>query len=179
MKRFRDILCVVEPGEASKPALTHAVRLAENNQASLTAVYVIPRVTVGMAMPEGGLTSADLQATMVNAHEKQLRPLVEAYRTRIDVQTRVLPGIAFLEIIREVLGNGHDLVIKTPETADWLDRFFGSDDMYLLRKCPCPVWLIKPEAAKSYRCILATVDVDDNYSPAEQETRQSMNRKIL
>ena len=33
--------------------------------------------------------------------------------------------------------------------------------MHLLRKCPCPVWLIKPEKQKSYRRILAAVDVDD------------------
>lgn len=42
-------------------------------------------------------------------------------------------------IIREVLHNGRDLMIKIPKTLDWLDRLFGSDDMHLLRKCPCPV----------------------------------------
>lgn len=179
MKRFKNILCVVEAGEVGRPALKRAVKLAENNQASLTVIDVIPRVTVSMGMPEGGPTSADLQAAMVSVHEKQLKTLVAAYRSRLDVQTGVLAGVPFLEIIREVLRNGRDLVIKTPDTADWMSRLFGSDDMHLLRKCPCPVWLIKSEASKSYRCIMAAVDVDDNYPPAEQETRQSMNRKIL
>ena len=87
-------------------------------------------------MPEGGPISADLQAAMVSAHAQELEALIDPYRTRIEIQTKVLIGVPFLEIIREVLRNGHDLVIKIPETRDWLDRLFGSDDMHLLRKCP-------------------------------------------
>jgi hypothetical protein len=32
--------------------------------------------------------------------------------------------------------------------------------MHLLRKCPCPVWLMKGEPSASYRTILAAVDFD-------------------
>jgi len=53
-------------------------------------------------------------------------------------------GTGFLQIIRTVLRNGHDLVIKPAENPDFIERLFGSDDMHLLRKCPCPVWLTKP-----------------------------------
>ena len=140
---------------------------------------MVERVTAGIGMPDGGPISADLQAAMVSAHTQDLETLVDPYRKRIEIQTRVLLGVPFLEIIREVLRNGHDLVIKIPETWDWLDRFFGSDDMHLLRKCPCPVWLIKPQAPKAYRRILAAVDVDDAYPPAELESRRALNRQIL
>ena len=88
-----------------------------------------------------------------------LDALVDPYRTRIDIQTKVLKGTPFLEIIREVLRNGRNLVIKVPEAQNWLDRLFSSADMHLLRKCPCPVWLIKQAAPKSYRLILASVDI--------------------
>ena len=93
--------------------------------------------------------------------------------------TKVLIGTPFLEIIREVLRNGRDLVIKIPEHQDWLDRLFGSDDMHLLRKCPCPVWLIKPQAPKNYRHILAAVDVDDAYPSQEMESRRALNAQVL
>ena len=179
MKRFKNILCVVETGEACKPALERAVTLAENNQASLTVVDVIERVAAGIGMPEGGPISADLQAEMVSAHEQQLGTLIDPYRTRIEIKTKVLIGVPFLEIIHEVLRNGHDLVIKIPESPDWLDRLFGSDDMHLLRKCPCPVWLIKPQAPKSYRRILAAVDASDAYPPAELASRRALSRQIL
>ncbi len=179
MKRFKDIVCVVETGITCKPALERAVTLAENNQARLTVVEVIPRITAGIGMPDGGPISADLQAAMLSEHTQNLEAQIEAFRTRTRINTRVLQGVPFLEIIREVMRNEHDLVIKIPETRDWLDRFLTSDDMHLLRKCPCPVWLIKPQAPKSYRRILVAVDVDDAYPPEELESRQLLNRQVM
>ena len=105
--------------------------------------------------------------------------LVEPYRERIEVNTLVLTGTPFLEIIRDVLRNGRDLVIKCPESPDWLDRFLAGDDMHLLRKCPCPVWLVKPETGESYQRILAAVDVDDSYPTEELKTRQALNTMIM
>jgi len=179
MQRFKNILCVVETGKASKPALERAIMLAENNQASLTVVEVIAPVTAGIGIPAGGPISTDLQAAITNAHTQELENLVDPYRKRFDINTKVLAGIPFLEIIREVLRSGHDLVIKIPEKQDWLDRLFGSDDMHLLRKCPCSVWLIKPQASKSYRRILAAVDVDDACPPEELAVHHVLNRQIL
>jgi nucleotide-binding universal stress UspA family protein len=179
MQRFKKILCVMEHGEASKPALERAVALAENNQAELMVVDVIPRLPAGIGMPDGGPISRDLQAAMVSEHEARIVALVEPYLQRLDIQHKVLLGTSFLEVIRAVLCNGHDLVIKCPESPSWLDHFFSGDDMHLLRKCPCPVWLIKPEAPRSYKRILAAVDVDESYLPTELATRRALNVQIL
>ncbi|MFW2373704.1 MAG: universal stress protein [Gammaproteobacteria bacterium] len=179
MKRFKNIVCVVESGMTCKPALERAVTLAQNNQARLTVVEVIPRITAGIGMPDGGPISADLQAAMVSAHSQDLQAQVEPFRKGIEINTRVLQGVAFLEIIREVMRKGHDLVIKVPETRDWLDHLFTSEDMQLLRNCPCPVWLIKPQAPKSYRRILVAVDVDDASPPKELASRRLLNQQIL
>lgn len=179
MKRFKDILCVLEPGEDCKPVLTRAVALAENNQASLTVISVLPHVTVGIGMLKGGPTIAELQEEMKKSHTQKLQRLVESYRKQVKIECKVLVGPPFLDIIREVLRNGCDLLVKMAEQQDWLSRFFASDDMHLLRKCPCPVWLIKPEAAKSYRRILAAVDVGESSPSVTQETLQSMNLQIL
>ena len=181
MKRFNDILCVVQTGEASRQALERAVTLAKNNQARLTVVDVTEHVTTGISIPESGPTPADLQAAMVNTHLQGLESLVDPYRRRIEIQIRILQGTPFLQIIREVLRHGHDLVIKVPQARDWLDRLFDSDDMHLLRKCPCPVWLIKPQAPKTYRRILAAVDVDidDSCTQADLASRRALNWQIL
>jgi nucleotide-binding universal stress UspA family protein len=179
MRRFNNILCVVEHGKEGKPALDKAVTLAEHNQAKLTVVEVISRVPAGIGLTDGGPNSRDLQTAMVREHEARLVSLIEPYRRRLDVKHGVLTGTSFLEIIRAVLRNGHDLVIKCPESPSWLDRFFSGDDMHLLRKCPCPVWLIKPEAPKTYQRILAAVDVGDSYSQKELETNHRLNVQIL
>lgn len=179
MQRFKNILYVMEPGDACKPALERAVTLAENNQATLTVVDVVPRLPAGIGMPDGGPISRDLQAAMEHEHETRLLSLLEPYRQRLDVKSGILMGTAFLEVIRAVLRNGHDLVIKCPESPKWLARLFSSDDMHLLRKCPCPVWLVKPQAPKTYQRILAAVDVDIGYPPRELETRHLLNVQIL
>ena len=180
MKRFKAILCVVTNGTACGAALERAVALAECNQAGLTVIEVTPRMLARIGLLEGGpIFIDDLQEAMVMAHARELEALVEPYRTRIDIQTSVLVGIPYLEIIREVLRNKHDLIIKTPESQAWLDRFFTSDDMHLLRKCPCPVWLTRPEKSKGYHCILAAIDVGDEHPVAELEARQVLNRQII
>jgi nucleotide-binding universal stress UspA family protein len=179
MKRFKNIICVVAPEESSVPVLERAVSLAQNNQAALSVVAVVPRVSAGIGMPEGGPISNQLQAALVAEHSQVLESLIEPYRQRIEIQSEILIGVPFLEIIQEVLRMRHDVVIKIPEQWDWLDRVFGSDDMHLLRKCPCPVWLIRPQAPKTYRRILAAVNVDQGYPQAELEGRYAMNRQIL
>jgi nucleotide-binding universal stress UspA family protein len=179
MKRFKDILCTAEPGKGCKTALERAVTLAENNQANLTVITVVPSITAGIGMPEGGPISTELQARAVNSHKQELENLVEPYRQRIKIETRVLIGTYFLEVIREVLRNAHDLVIKCPESPNWLDRLFSSNDKHLLRKCPCPIWMVRPQAGESFDRILAAVDVDDSYPPKELKTRQALNGMVM
>ena len=179
MNRFKNILCVLGPAENSNHILARAVTLAKNNQATLTVIDVIPHVTIGIGIPMGGPTLPNIQKEIVNSYVHRLEALIEPYQAEINIESKVLLGTPFLSIIREVLRNYHDLLIKIPDQQDWLSRFFGSDDMQLLRKCPCPVWLIKPEAPKSYRCILAAVDASETYHSPDLEIRQSLNHEIL
>lgn len=116
---------------------------------------------------------------MVRKHEAGIVSLLEPYRQRLEIAHRVLMGISFLEVIREVLRNCHNLVIRCLESPSWLDRLISGDDMHLLRKCPCPVWIVKPQAMSAYRRILAAVAVDDLYTPRELETRQQLNAEIV
>lgn len=160
MKSFKTILCVVAPGATRQPALERAVMLAENNQARLTVATVVPRVPEDALRPDKGPTLAEWRAALVDEQIRQLDSMLAPYRQRIEIKASVLMGTAFLEIIRAVLRDGYDLLIKPAENPDFLARMFGSDDMHLLRKCPCPVWLTKPEEKSDYDSILAAVDFD-------------------
>ena len=56
----------------------------------------------------------------------------------------------------------------------------GSEDMHLLRKCPCPVLMLKPEQKDSFRKILATVDVNDDLSELDEgRVQESLNQQVL
>ncbi|HHL45226.1 MAG TPA: universal stress protein, UspA [Gammaproteobacteria bacterium] len=179
MQRFKDILCVVVADSRSETALRRAVTLAENNQASLTVISVIDEIPSDMKLLNRALWPADFRQKRMLEQQKRLQKRIDPWDKSGKIRIRVLVGIPFLQIIREVLRNGHDLVIKMAESGGLMDRVFGSDDMHLLRKCPCPVWLVKPESGKTYRRILAAVDVDDYYSQEELDTRRLLNVQIL
>lgn len=179
MKRFSNILLVIDPTEPCVPLMERSVAFAENSQAALTVVSVVPRIVVAASLPEDGPVTLEVQAALVAEQTQKLETLAAPFRDRLSIRTKVLTGTPFLEVVREVLHHAHDLVIRAPENPGWLDRLFGSDDMHLLRKCPCPVWLARCEGPKSYRRILAAVDVDDCYPLEELATRRAMNHEIL
>jgi len=179
MQRFKDILCVTAPDSVSRTALERAVALAENNQARLTVVDVIDEIPPNTKLIDRVLSPDDLQAKIVAEHRQKLEELLAPWRKNVDIQIKVLSGIPFLEIVKEVLRNDRDLVIKTAERGELLDRVFGSDDMHLLRKCPCPVWLIKPESPKTYQRILAAVDVSHDYPVEELNVKHLVNLQVL
>lgn len=179
MQRFKDILCVATPGSIDHVALECAVVQAGYNQARLTVVEVIDEMSRDTTLIDHTQSLEELQAKVVAGHRQGLEKLVAPWGRKIEIQTKVLIGIPFLEIIREILRNGHDLVIKTAESGELLDRVFGSNDMHLLRECPCPVLLVKPKPPKSLRRILAAVDLDDDYPPKELKERHLLNVQVL
>jgi nucleotide-binding universal stress UspA family protein len=51
---------------------------------------------------------------------------------------------------------------------------FGSTAMHLMRKCPCPVWVVKKGENERYDRIIAAVDPDPS-----DEQRNQLNFKIM
>jgi universal stress protein E len=178
MKRFKNILYVNETGVNQSSAIARAVSLAKHNQADLTIVDVIPDEVIAAAvgLPPDGPSAEELKTEVAVNRRRALAALIAPFQQGIDIQIQVLTGKRFLEVIRMVLSQSFDLVVKPAEDPDWMDRLFGSDDMHLLRKCPCPVWLIKPSANIRFKTVLAAVDIDPvNPMPAKQD----LNRTIL
>ena len=69
-------------------------------------------------------------------------------------------GNPVVEIIKEAIRGTHDLVIKAASgNKTFKDHLFGNIAVKLLRKCPCPVLVVKPsEEGVSFQKILASVD---------------------
>ncbi|HEY9201609.1 MAG TPA: universal stress protein [Gammaproteobacteria bacterium] len=177
MNQFRSILYVAQAFIPHEKEIARAVSLAESNQADLTVVDVVPVITAGIGMPPGGSLSTQLQSDAVNKRRTELESLVMPYQRYGRIQVEVLVGQMFLEVIRAVLRNNYDLLIKPAENPGFIERLFGSDDMHILRKCPCPVWLSRPDDKPSYKHILAAVDFNpDNLSDTVE---QSLNQQII
>lgn len=172
MKRFKNILYVAGESVAQNAAIERAVELAANNQATLTVIDVVPPAPEDLDRA----TRAKAEASWLAQRRSSLDSLLAPHKRRVNCQVVTVAGKRFLEVVRAVLRGGHDLVITEAENPDWSHRLFGSNDMHLLRKCPCPVWLTKPEEKPNYNCIVAAVDIDAWESSAEQ---QALNKEIL
>jgi nucleotide-binding universal stress UspA family protein len=175
MKRFKNILYVAEPKLDQTASLARAVSLAENNQARLTLLHIIEPPRAGIL--DGSRTLEALYAGALQRMAKDMETLAAPYRERVAISIQVRLGIPFLEIIRDVLAQGRDLVIKlaNPDTGI-LHQFLSGTDMQLLRKSPCPVWIMSPRDKDNYRRILAAVDFEPWRPDLEND---AINRQIL
>lgn len=176
MKRFVNILYVAQSGNNQEAAIARAVSLAQNNQARLTVMDITPPPKTGFGILRGRLEPEQLAASLLTERRKALEALIAPYRDSLSIQVEVSMGIHFLEVVRAVLRNAHDLVIKPTQTPLLINRLFGSDDMHLLRKCPCPVWLMKQDEPSNYACILAAVDFDFSDRDLDEH---GLNQQIL
>ncbi len=174
MKRFKNIL-LVDDECMQDIALQRAVSLAEHNQADLTIIRALnfPRDTGLLDDSVYGR----LKNAIINDRQNQLKEITASSPAGVNIRGKVIEGGIFPEIIREVLRSGYDLVMKCAEEAESLkQRIFGSTDMHLLRKCPCPVWIMKSNEKVKYQRIFAAVDVDQENS---DETISGLNQQIL
>lgn len=157
MKRFKNILYFADGATEPCSALERAVSLARSNHARLTLIDVLDEVESGSAIKRR--FHIDLGEIVLERRQDELNDLVASYSTEDLIYVQVLTGVPFIEVIRTVLRNGHDLVIKVARSPEGLsERLLGSTDMHLLRKCPCPVWIDRPGLVGPYRNVLAAVD---------------------
>jgi nucleotide-binding universal stress UspA family protein len=176
MKRFKNILLVAGGEGWKEAAFKRAATIAKNNKAKLKVVEVIEELPRGTRMLITTMHLADIQKAIIKERLGELEHLIAPIRDEgIRVIAKVVCGTPFLEIIKEVLRGKHDLVIKTAGGKGKLkEHLFGSISMHLMRKCPCPVWVIKPAHRKKYARVLAAVDPDPS-----DEKRNALNTRIM
>lgn len=177
MNRFKNILYVLSNQiSESSPSLIRAVTLAKNNQADLTLLSVIPKFSLASYSKKVGIDGQELQKKVLAREEASLHQLIASLDKEINAKAELRVGKKYVESIRSVQANNFDLIVKEADGIDWLDRIFGSDDMHLLRKCPCPVWLMKKDEKPDYNHIMAAVDFDTDNDKACNE---ALNKMII
>lgn len=176
MTMFRNILYVVNDiAHEPSTSLSRAITLAESNQANLTILYVIPQLSESRRASIIGIDSEEIKRKSIEYEVQHLNDVLTQVTSDISIKAEVRMGKRHVEAIRFAQMTNVDLVAAKADGFSWLDRYIGSDNMHLLRKCPAPVWLIKNNEHTSYKQIVASVDFDD-----DTETRNGeLNVPIL
>mgnify|MGYP001312258841 CR=1 FL=1 len=148
MTKYQNILVAVDPQQDDQPALRRAVYLNQRLGGRITAFLPIYDFSYEMTT----LLSPDERTTMrkgvVSQRTEWIREQAQSYLDAgvpIDIKV-IWHNRPFEAIIQEVLNGRYDLVLKMAHQHDRLQAVvFTPTDWHLLRKCPCPVWMVKDQ----------------------------------
>lgn len=148
MVKYQNILVAIDPQQDDQPALRRAVYLNQRLGGRITAFLPIYDFSYEMTT----LLSPDERTTMrkgvVSQRTEWIRDQAQSYLdagVQIDIKV-IWHNRPFEAIIQEVLNGRYDLVLKMAHQHDRLQAVvFTPTDWHLLRKCPCPVWMVKDQ----------------------------------
>lgn len=169
MRRFKHILVGVDLSQADRfvstelpppsvEAVERALWLAKHNSARLTFFYAldVSAATERMIMESDGGKDTVLGEAQDVLEQLAARAIAKGVPAAVEVRF----GKSWLELIRQVLRNEHDLVVAgTRHQGAWQGFLMGSTGIKLLRKCPCPVWITQPQPEKAVKSILVAHDL--------------------
>lgn len=171
MKRFKNILFLADPIENVEMALKQALAIYDLEDSRITIVEAAKDISASFV--EAGVISDGLRDEVLAERRKNAEALIENIDVVGDIEVKLLTGTPFIEVIQEVIRGNYDLLVKPSADAGAFDRLLGSNDMHILRKCPCPVWIVKPTRKHKHKKIIAAVD------PDQTKANVGLNQLIL
>lgn len=175
MARSEPILVVIDPGAETQPALDRSIYLAKHLGMHLN--LFICDYDVGLVaeklLDREGLKAARQQT--VEAHLTFLEGLAEkvadegiAFNVQASWDRPLHEGI-----IRQALHSDARYVLKDTHYHSAISRaLFSNTDWHLLRSCPAPLWLVKPDTSFVSPSIMAAVDpLHEHEKPASLDAR--------
>lgn len=171
MKRFKNVLFFANPLDNVELALRQALSIYDLEDSRITLVEVAHDVSSSFV--EAGIISDGLRDELLAERLRNAEALVANVDVSEEIEVKLLTGTPFIEVIQEVIRGKYDLLVKPSDGAGAFDRLLGSNDMRILRKCPCPVWIVKPTRKHKHKKIIAAVDPDPT------EVNAELNRFIL
>jgi universal stress protein E len=151
-------LDISELGPGAREVIAHAVWLAKRSGAELLFFSALNVSEDALHHLEEDRRT-HVKRTVEEMANKVLAELVHrAGEEGVAATSRLVLGKGWLEIIRQVQRGGHDLVIIGTRNRTGLRRLlFGSTSLKLLRRCPCPVLVVKAgHGSRPLKTLIAT-----------------------
>ena len=175
MKRFSNILVATDTRCDSHPILDEAAKIAQENEATLKIVDVVPHLqwTARLTLKK----HEDVRKAVATDKQAKLNELAARLRDQgINVESKVLWGKTSAEIVREVLRSQHDLVMRVAKGHRSSRKgFFGATSRQLLRDCPCAVWLATAAENPGYSHVLACIDTSTQHGRETELSNRVFN----
>ncbi|GLX82308.1 universal stress protein UspE [Thalassotalea eurytherma] len=176
MEKYQNLLVVIDPTQESQKALARAIELARKNQAKITAFLSIFDFSYEMTTMLSSEERESMRGSVIESRTQWINEIISDLNTAdlaIDVKV-VWHNRPFEAIIDQVESQQFDLVIKgTHEHDKFKAVIFTPTDWHILRKCPCPVLLVKEHLWPENGNILAAINVG-----SDEAEHVALNDKI-
>lgn len=177
MTTYNNILVVLDPTSEPQKALNRAVELVRLQGGKLTAFLSVYDFSYEMTTMLSGDERESMRQAVIKDRELWISEYLAAPRAggiNIDIKV-VWHNRPFEAIVHAVLEDSYDLVIKGTHDHDVLkSMIFTPTDWHILRKCPCPVLLVKDHDWPKGGNIIAAVNAG-----SEQEHHLSLNQRVI
>ena len=144
MIKLKKILCPIDFSACSTYALTYAIDLSLKDHASLYLIHVIETYMgdIGDILKQIDLLLDDKQTD--NLKMRLINLIHDEIRTNISIDTLVVKGAPFVEIIKAAKDNQVDLIVMGTHGKTGLDYILiGSVAERVIQRSPCPVLSIR------------------------------------
>jgi nucleotide-binding universal stress UspA family protein len=150
MMKIKKILFPTDFTEGALAAMPYAADLAESYGAKLCLLHVIydMSASTGLHVPHVSLNA--MYEEMQKGAEKEIGNFEAEMRVKLkDVETQVLRGVPYEEILKFARENSVDLIIMGTHGRSGLDRvIFGSTAEKVVRNAECPVLTVRSQKGK-------------------------------
>lgn len=161
------ILAVIEPADEQQKSLKRAVELARKSNASVTAFLVVYDFSYEMTTMLSPDERELMRRCMVEERTQWLEETIAPYLDQVSqLHIKVLwHNRPFESIIEQVLESNFDLVVKaTHQHSTLRSVIFTPTDWHLIRKCPCPLLLVKAHDWPEQGNIIAAINAANDES---------------
>ena len=161
MRNVSKILAVVDPTVEEQPAMRRAAWLASATGAELELLvcYYNAYLSDDCMFPSPSLENA--RREIIGNQTDHLEEFAAPIRTDGGVVTTsaIWDHPLYRGIVRHALASGADLVIKDTHHHSAVARaLLTNTDWHLIRTCPTPLWLVKPNTFDDAPTFVAAID---------------------
>ena len=141
--KLKRILVPIDFSDCSKKALRYALPFAQQHQASLILLYVVPKSY--SAGEYGGIDYAQLEASMKEGSEQELAKLaMDEVSGKVSTEALVRVGSPTEEIIEVARSLPADLIVISTHGRTGLKHLLlGSVAEHVVQRAPCPVFVVR------------------------------------
>ncbi|MBY4887461.1 MULTISPECIES: universal stress protein UspE [Pantoea] len=177
MSRYQNILVAIDAQQDDQPALRRAVYLNQRIGGKIKAFLPIYDFSYEMTTLLSPDERSNMRKGVISQRTEWIRQQAQAYiEAGVEIEIKVVwHNRPYEAIIQEILAHQHDLVLKMAHQHDRLEAvIFTPTDWHLLRKCPCPVWMVKDQAWPEGGKAVVAVNL-----ASEEPHHDELNQKLI